>query len=389
MPSDIFWRIDKDDNFESLVVEYDTDNGIDYYVSYIQYFDGNIAVGYYPQTSETTINEECEFKKYENNKFYINLAAGTFSAFWVQKTGKVAEFYFWSDAHYIKNASYADFGFTTYQPTFIEAKNALENSDELFNSRKFPWRIWRETYISDSCISYYNITYEIVYDDSYKFSPDGQIKLFYVPVKIIQNIASEYKAKLSLNLINQDKERQTKIRIKLENQAKAKISQDVCYLEEPTAAIKQNIDSIVKIKISESINQPIAKIKQEIKYEFQAGAKVRLFIYIRYHRFRANIKLNVNSVVNTKIKQDITQIPVVNIVEYLENQASVKISEDIKLIPQTKLKIYTDSSSKIKIKELLTLIPECKLKINTRTYNRIPSDYYDYYNIQTFGFLKQ
>jgi len=389
MPSDILWRIDEEDNFESLVVEYDTDNGVDYYVSYIQYFDGHIAAGYYPQTGESIINENCQFKKYENNKYYINLAAGTFPEFWIQKTGKVAEFYFWSDIHYKKNISYADTGFTTYQPTFLEAKNALENPDELFNSRKFPWRIWRKTYISDSCISYYDTLYEIVYDDSYRFSPEGQIKLFYIPAKIIQNIASEYKAKLSLNLINQDKERQTKIRIKLENEVKANISQDVCYLEEPVTAIKQNVDSEVRIKISESINQPIAKIKQDIKYELEAGTKIRLFIYIQYHRFRANLKLNVNSVASTKIKQDITQIPTVSIAQYIENQASVKISEDIKLIPQTKLKIYADSSSKVKIKELLTLIPECKLEINTRTYNRIPSDYYDYYDIQTFGFLRE
>jgi len=373
MYSDIFWKIDEDGNFESLVIEYsNSDQG--YYVSYIQYFDGYIGIGYFPQSDEVVINEDCEFKKYENDRFYINLAAGTFERFWIQKTQKTAEFYFWSDIHYIKTPSYADYGYRTYQPTFLEAKNELGNSDELSNSKEFPWRIWRNTYIDDDCISYYEDIYEIVYDDSYKFAPDGRIKLVFAPTKIIQRISSEYKTKISLNLINQNKERKVKMRVKLENQVLAKLSQDVCYLEEPIATIKQNINSKVKAKISESINQPVAKIKQEIEYEFQARAKIRLFVYIQYHRFRADLNLNVDSTVRANIKQDVTQIPTVSMIESLENQANVKIYEDIKLIPQTKLKIYTDSSSRVKIKELLTLIPKCKLEINTRTYSELHTD---------------
>ncbi|WP_456382195.1 hypothetical protein [Persephonella sp.] len=384
MIHDVFWRIDENDNFESLVIRYNDDGSI----YEIQYFDGDVGIIYEPQTGNyRTTGSDIYFEKKSGDRFLINLNTqwGLYtrsSEFYIRKTADIAEFYFFSDIRVKGIARRFDSGVAVSAGTF---QGVL---DELRNYKDWPWRVWRITDIDDTCNWINERTEEVVYDDSYLYSPDGRIKLLLSAANIAVIVANQYSAKLKLNIINQDKERAVKIRQHIQNQTAVKIQQDVCILEEPQAALKQHIDTEAKTVISESINQPVVKIKQELIYEYEAGAKFLIFVYIQFQRFRANLKISLQGENKAVLKQEITRVPEAKIVQHVDTPISVKISEDLTRIPEVKLKQHIDTEAKVKIKYLLTRIPKTTLKIKVRTYNRAPADYYDYYGIRTFGFLR-
>jgi len=381
---DVFWQIDSEGNFESIVIRYNPDNSI----HEIQYFDGDVGIIYEPASdSYRLIDPNYVWMSKDEDGYYFSLNTSWEYGWWwagfnIEKTASTARFFFFSDVR-VKGFA-GDFGDSG---VLAEGDSFRETLGKLKPYKDWPWRVWRRTRIFDECYNIYEKFHQIVYDDSNRFSP-YKINLSLLVAGIKQQIANELKAKIILLCWNFPKERNAKLKVHVENQTAVKIQQDVCILEEPQATIKQYIDTEVKTVISESINQPVVKIKQELIYEYEAGAKFLIFVYIQFQRFRANLKISLQGENKAVLRQEITRVPEAKIVQYVDTPISVKISEDLTRIPEVKLKQHIDTEAKVKIKYLLTHIPKTTLKIKVRTYNRAPTDYYSYYGIRIYGFLR-